>query len=86
MMTDNAVAEADLITLPPALELRLSPSPDRCEWRALRRTRSLVALGPRGSYRGVMTSRAAVAGLGGSVEAAAVSPCLGDLSVNRQRE
>lgn len=85
MMTDRAVAEADLITLPPALELRLSPSPDRCGWRALRRTRSLVALGPRGSYRGVITSRPAAAGLGDSVEAAAespgVSPCLGDLSV-----
>lgn len=85
MMTDKAVAEADLITLFPGLELRFSPSPDKCWWRALRRTRSLVARGPRGSYRGVITSRAAAAGPGDNVAMAVVtpgvSPCLGDLSV-----
>lgn len=30
IMTDRAVAEADLMTLPPGLELRFSPSPDKC--------------------------------------------------------
>lgn len=30
MMTDRAVAEADLMTLLPGLELRFSPSPDKC--------------------------------------------------------
>lgn len=30
MMTDRAVAEADLMTLFPGLELRFSPSPDKC--------------------------------------------------------
>lgn len=49
MITDRAVAEADLMTLLPCLELRFSPSPDKWWWRALRRTRSLVARGPRGS-------------------------------------
>lgn len=85
MMTDRAVAEADLMTLLPGLELRFSPSPDKCWWRALRRTRSLVARAPRGSYRGVITSRLAAAGPGDNVVMAVVtptvSPCLGDLSV-----
>lgn len=30
MMTDKAVAEADLMTLVPALEVCFSPSPDKC--------------------------------------------------------
>lgn len=30
MITDRAVAEADLMTLLPALEFRFSPSPDKC--------------------------------------------------------
>lgn len=42
MMTDRAVAEADLITLVPGLELRFSPS-ESCWWRTLRSTRSVVA-------------------------------------------
>lgn len=84
-MTDRAVAEADLMTLLPGLELRFSPSPDKCWWRALRMTRSLVALGPRGSYRGVITSRLAAARPGDNVVmvvvTVGVSPGLGDLSV-----
>lgn len=85
-MTDNAVADADLMTLLPGLEFRFSPSPDRCWWRARRRTRSLVARGPRGSYRGVITSRATAAGAGDNVlmVVTAVSPCLGDLSVRKK--
>lgn len=88
MMTDRAVAEADLMTLLLGLELRFSPSPDKCWWRALRRTRSLVARAPRGSYRGVITSRPAAAGPGDNVVIAvvapAVSPCLEYLSVRMQ--
>lgn len=84
MITDRAVAEADLMTLLPGLELRFSASPDKCWWRALRRTRSLVARAPSGSYRGVITSRLTVAGPGDNelmvVTAPGVSPCLGDLS------
>lgn len=87
MITDRAVAEADLMTLLPGLEFRFSPSPDKCWWRALRRTRSLVARGPRGSYRGVITSRPAVAGPADNVLMAevtpGVSPGLGDLSVRK---
>ena len=51
IMTDKAVAEADLMTLPPVREGRFSTagSPDSCWCRARRRTRSLVALGPDGS-------------------------------------
>lgn len=51
IMTDKAVAEADLITLPPVREGRFSTarSPDSCWCLALRKTRSLVALGPDGS-------------------------------------
>lgn len=30
MITDKAVAEADLVTLVPGLELCFSPSPDKC--------------------------------------------------------
>ena len=53
MMTDRAVAEADLITLLPGREFLFSPvSPDICWCLALRRTRSFVARGPRGSYTG----------------------------------
>lgn len=51
-MTDKAVAEADLITLVPGLELRFSPSAESCWWRTLRSTRSVVApRGPCGSGR-----------------------------------
>lgn len=48
IMTDKAVAEADLMTLPPVLEGLFSTagSPDSCWCRARRKTRSLVALGP----------------------------------------
>lgn len=85
IMTDRAVAEADLMTLLPGLELRFSPSPDKCWWRALRRTKSLVARGPRGSYRGVTTSRLATPGPVDSVlmlvVMPGVSPGLGGLSV-----
>lgn len=51
IMTDKAVAEADLITLPPVRDGRFSTarSPDSCWCLALRKTRSLVALGPDGS-------------------------------------
>lgn len=51
IMTDKAVAEADLMTLPPVREGRFSTtgSPDSCWCRARRRTRSLVALRPDGS-------------------------------------
>ena len=51
IMTDKAVAEADLMTLPPVREGRFSTavSPDSCWCRARRRTKSLVALGPDGS-------------------------------------
>ncbi|TNN83605.1 hypothetical protein EYF80_006123 [Liparis tanakae] len=41
-MTDRAVAEADLMTLFPALEARFSLSPVNCWCRALRRTRPLL--------------------------------------------
>lgn len=89
MITDRAVADADLITLLPALEFRFSPSPDKCWWRALRRTKSLAARAPRGSYRGVITSRLAAAGPGDNVVMAAVmlgvSPGRGDLSEGMQR-
>ncbi|KAG7238449.1 hypothetical protein INR49_030956, partial [Caranx melampygus] len=65
------------------MRLRFSPSPDKCWWRALRRTKSLVARGPRGSYRGVTTSRLATPGPGDSVVMLVVmpgvSPGLGDL-------
>lgn len=51
IMTDKAVAEADLMTLVPALE-RFSPSAESCWWRTLRSTRSVVApRGPCGSGR-----------------------------------
>lgn len=48
IMTDKAVADADLMTLPPVREGLFSTagSPDSCWCRARRRTRSLVALGP----------------------------------------
>lgn len=46
MMTDRAVAEADLMTLVPGRELRFSPSAESCWWRTLLSTRSVVA--PRG--------------------------------------
>lgn len=50
MMTDKAVAEADLITLVPVRGLRISPSAESCWWRTLRSTRSVVApLGAGGS-------------------------------------
>lgn len=52
IMTDNAVAEADLMTLPPVRELRFSAvavSPESCWCRARRSTKSLVALGADGS-------------------------------------
>lgn len=51
IMTDKAVADADLITLPPVRDGRFSTarSPDSCWCLALRKTRSLVALGPDGS-------------------------------------
>lgn len=51
IMTDKAVAEADLMTLPPVREGLFSTagSPDSCWCRARRRTRSLVALGPEES-------------------------------------
>lgn len=50
IMTDNAVAEADLMTLPPERGLRFSAveSPESCR-RARRSTKSLVALGADGS-------------------------------------
>lgn len=52
MMTDKAVAEADLITLVPGREFRFSPSAESCWWRTLRSTRSVVApRGPCGSGR-----------------------------------
>ena len=46
MMTDRAVAEADLITLVPGSEFRFSPSAESWWWRTLRSTRSVAA--PRG--------------------------------------
>lgn len=51
IMTDSAVAEADLMTLPPVRELRFSAveSPESCWCRARRSTKSLVALGADGS-------------------------------------
>lgn len=51
IMTDKAVAEADLMTLPPVREglFSTAASPDICWCRARRRTRSLVALGPDAS-------------------------------------
>lgn len=51
IMTDSAVAEADLMTLPPARGLRFSAveSPVSCWCRARRSTKSLVALGADGS-------------------------------------
>lgn len=78
------------MTLFPFLELRLSQSPGKGFWRALRSTRSLVARGLRGSYRGVITSRAAATGPGDSeltaVVAPGVSPCLQVLSVRIWRK
>lgn len=44
IMTDSAVAEADLMTLLPGRVVRFSLSPVSCWWRARLRTRSLVAL------------------------------------------
>ena len=82
-MTDSAVADADLMTLLPARELRFSPSPDICWCLARRNTRSLVALGPKGSYVGVAMSRLAEAGPGvvaGVVVGAGVSTGLSGLS------
>lgn len=51
IMTDKAVAEADLMTLPPVREglFSTAASPDICWCRARRRTKSLVALGPDAS-------------------------------------
>lgn len=52
MMTDKAVAEADLITLVPGREVLFSPSAESCWWRTLRSTRSVaVPRGPCGSGR-----------------------------------
>lgn len=49
-----------------------------------------MARGPRGSYRGVITSRPDAAGPGDNVLMAvvtpAVSPCLGDLSVRKSKQ
>ena len=72
MMTDKAVAEADLITLVPGLELRFSPSAESCWWRTLRSTRSVVA--PRGPC--VSGSPRTVALLGRGNDASAGLRCL----------
>jgi len=50
MTMDNAVADADLMTLVPGRALRFSPSAESCWWRTRRSTRSVAApWGPCGS-------------------------------------
>lgn len=79
MMTDRAVAEADLITLVPGRELRLSLSDESCWCRTFRNTRSVVA--PWGPWRSGRPRMLALPGVGSDASAG-----LKSLSVTKQKQ